>query len=110
MSLIISDRIRGAAKARRFAEGHEPSWIAKASWTFNGDEQLKDDEATETTTLGALRPGDGFRLADGSATATHGTVTGPVTGIGMVMVDTGTGNRYVPAATTVQRAGKPPAV
>jgi hypothetical protein len=99
---LIRDRINGAAKARRFMDGHEPDWIRKAAEYVNADEQAKWDEAVETVTLGALQPGDGFRLVEGSSTATHGTVTGTATGIGMVMVDTGTGNRYLPDTTPVQ--------
>jgi hypothetical protein len=76
--------------------------MAKAAEFANADEQAKWDEAADATTLGALQPGDGFRLFEGSSAATHGTVTGAATGIGMVMVDTGTGNRYLPATTTVQ--------
>jgi hypothetical protein len=31
MSLVTADRIRGAAKARPFRKGYEPSWLRKMS-------------------------------------------------------------------------------
>jgi hypothetical protein len=100
---LIADRISKAAESRRYRPGYGPpdSLRKMAAWTFNGDEDAKWDEAAETTTLGALSVGDSFKLAAPDSTATHGIVKYPERN-GLVCTDCGSGDRYLPATTTVQ--------
>lgn len=99
MSLIISDRIRGAAKARRFAEGHEPDWVRKAAEYPNANNTLPSGVPDQAVALGDLSEGDTFSIVAGG----HGIVRAEARN-GLVLVDTGTGNRYLPDTTPVFRS------
>jgi hypothetical protein len=94
---LISDRIQKVTKARRWRDGHEPSWVTKAEFP-NADSPLPSNVPDDPVQVGTLRQGDAFAFADGSG---HGIVTGKATGLGMTMVDAGIGNCYIASTRLV---------